>query len=84
MSSNKLFTIVFSLKESFFKAAYPLVNRYFGFEVMSVVSIDIHCGTVVFRLNETLHNRLGEGDVLSGQFRFIDKDLLVTLVLLTR
>lgn len=84
LSNNELFTVVFSLKESFFKAAYRLVNRYFGFEAMSVVAIDRQSGIASFRLNETLHDRLREGDVLSGRFRFIEENLLATLVLLDR
>lgn len=40
-------TLCFSAKESLFKAFYPLVNEYFGFEVVKVYSISdthIRCG----------------------------------------
>ena len=41
-----LFTIIFSVKESFFKALFPLVNTYFGFEAVRILSIDTSKKTV--------------------------------------
>lgn len=84
LSDNELFTVIFSLKESFFKAAYPLVKHYFGFEAVSVIDVDQSNGKALFRLNETLHDRLRKGAVFSGRFYFIEQDLLATLVLLDR
>lgn len=41
LSKNQLFTLIFSAKESFFKAAYGSVKEYFNFDAVSVCAIDV-------------------------------------------
>lgn len=66
-----LFTLIFSIKESFFKAAYPTVQACFDFSALSVVAVDAERRTIDCRLNETLHNsRLMKGQVFTGQFYY--------------
>lgn len=77
-----LFTLAFSLKESFFKAAYPLVGEYFDFDVISIAEIDQAKRAIKFHLNCTLHEKLPQGMVLSGAFHVLPEKQVVTLVLL--
>ena len=41
LTDNQLLTLIFSAKESFFKAAYKNVGHYFDFDVVSVKSLDV-------------------------------------------
>ncbi len=41
LSRNQIFTLIFSAKESFFKAAYGSVREYFNFDAVSVCDIDV-------------------------------------------
>lgn len=41
LSQNQLFTLIFSAKESFFKAAYASVGEYFDFDAISVSALDV-------------------------------------------
>ena len=40
LSPNLATTLIFSAKESLFKAIYPFVGEYFGFECAEVISVD--------------------------------------------
>lgn len=81
-SNNKplVFTLIFSAKESFFKAVYPTVKRYFAFDAISVVSIDWRQNTLLFRLNYTLHEKFMEGKLMECAFQILPDDKIVTLV----
>ena len=65
-------TIVFSAKESLFKALYPSVGRYFGFEAAKLTELDIQNNTFKFELVEELEGkicaskRLFTGTFISG------------------
>jgi len=84
LTDRHLFTILFSLKESFFKAAYRLVQGFFGFEAISVLALDRDSEVITFRLNQTLHKRLRQGAELKGRFRVISDSMVATLVTLPR
>ncbi|VVN08791.1 hypothetical protein PS664_03692 [Pseudomonas fluorescens] len=49
-----LLTLVFSAKESLFKALYPQVGRYFGFEAARVVAIQWAAGLLILRVTQDL------------------------------
>lgn len=49
-----LLTLAFSAKESFYKALFPTVNRYFGFETICLSQIDTSHGRIRFYLRQTL------------------------------
>ena len=52
---NKSFvTLVFSAKESIFKALYPSVGEYFGFEACELCAVDVAKKTLNFRLTGDL------------------------------
>ncbi|MEM0672023.1 4'-phosphopantetheinyl transferase superfamily protein [Dickeya oryzae] len=74
------FTLFFSLKESFFKAAYSHVGRYFGFEAISIFKIDFTHQSMDFVLKKTLSPRLVKGKILRGYFRVLPEQQYVTIV----
>lgn len=71
-----VFTLIFSAKESFFKAAYPFVRKYFGFETMSVISIDWKSQKLAFRLNQDIGRAFSHDTVLFAHFKAIDRRIL--------
>lgn len=89
MSAEQVVTLIFSAKESFYKAAFPLVDRFFDFDAVSLVELDISGRAFRFRLNQTLHPLLQEGDEWEGKFHVPDYEKLLrptvaTLVVLGR
>lgn len=52
------FTLIFSIKESFFKAAFPSVRRYFDFDAAEIVELDLEAGRFRLRLRESLDDGL--------------------------
>ena len=77
-----LLTLVFSAKESFFKAAFPQVKRYFDFNAVEIVGIDEALGLIEFRLVDTLSAGLVAGQVHRAHFDFIGGTSVFTAVLL--
>ena len=75
------FAIAFSLKESFFKAAYPTVEKYFDFNAVSINEIDSNQQTIEFVLNETLHEKFKHGMLLKGMFHLLPEEKVVTSVI---
>lgn len=65
MPFHHALTIVFSAKESLFKALYPSVGRYFGFEVAQLARLDTENNTFTLALVEPL-----EGDVCANRRLF--------------
>lgn len=49
LSDEELLTIIFSCKETLYKALYPNVKKFFGFEDAAVVELDLDNG--VFKIN---------------------------------
>lgn len=82
MTKDLIFTLIFSLKESFFKAAYPQVKRYFGFEAVALETIDSDNQQLVFTLREDLHDSLYKGRQIYADYRLLAEDQVVTRVIL--
>lgn len=62
-------TLVFSLKESLFKALNPLTGSYFGFQDAQVLELDLaEQGHALLRLSKDLSAQWPAGSELSGQF----------------
>ena len=62
-------TLVFSLKESLFKALNPLTDCFFGFYDAQVLDLEpIHQGRVRLRLGKNLSEQWQAGCELEGQF----------------
>ncbi len=70
-----LVTLTFSVKESLFKALYPLVQKRFYFEHAEVLEWDIH-GQVRLRLLTDLSSEWCTGRELQGQFGLHEGQLL--------
>lgn len=69
-------TLIFSLKESLFKALYPLVGIRFYFEHAELVNWDIHTGTARMRLLCDLDCKRRAGSELEGYFCHADEHLM--------
>lgn len=81
LTPQTLLTLVFSTKESFFKALYPSVNAYFGFEAVSVTDIDTRACEVHFVLETALAGgRWLAGHRFVAQYREPAPGVLATLV----
>ncbi len=68
-------TLTFSIKESLFKALYPIVGKRFYFEHAEVLEWDAS-GRVRMRLLTDLSERWGHGSELEGQFAVEGEHLL--------
>ncbi|RCU52483.1 hypothetical protein DU002_00490 [Corallincola holothuriorum] len=66
-TSALFYSLMFSVKESFFKAAYPYVKRYFDFDAVSVFDIDPH--NAYLQVNYDLHPRLMKGKTVTCSYR---------------
>lgn len=72
-------TLIFSAKESLFKALYPLVNIYFDFVDAEMIDIDEENGTFTLKLLKSLDKRFRTGAAFKGKYTKID-DSIVTLI----
>lgn len=86
---QQLVALIYSIKESFFKAAFPLVQRYFDFDAISLLEIDVSKGECCFQINTSLHPLLWQERRLKGRFSFpqiqgLDTCNIATLVVLAR
>lgn len=78
---NKNFvTLVFSAKESIFKALYPSVGEFFGFEACELIGLDPIKQNLCFRLTQDLSSDWQAGGVLNVSYLSMDKALETTLV----
>lgn len=82
LSASLLFTIIFSVKESFFKAAYPEVKRYFDFSSVSILRIDQKNKTILIQVNKTLSENLAFGKEILAEYRILPDENVVTIVTL--
>lgn len=62
-------SLIFSAKESLYKALYPTVKRYFGFDAASVVEIDPSCYRFRIRLQKPWADDLPTGSEWWGEYR---------------
>lgn len=76
-----LVTLAFSAKESFFKAAYEDVGRYFDFTAVKLTSLDIARGRLTLEVRELLSAALVPGVVRGLSFGFLDTGILYTACL---
>ncbi|MBN8429995.1 4'-phosphopantetheinyl transferase superfamily protein [Microbulbifer salipaludis] len=57
LSEQAATTLIFSAKESLFKALYPLVRDYFGFEVAEATALCLEEQILVLRLSESFASK---------------------------
>lgn len=74
----KLLTLVFSAKESFFKAAFSQCQAYFDFDAVELTGVDLACERLDFAVRHPLAPALGRGVVFSVAFCALDDDAVLT------
>lgn len=78
----QVFSLMFSVKESFFKAAFPEVGHYFDFSCVSVVAIDQGDQCIYLHVNETLSRHLTKGVTVKAHYQCLPEKKVITLVML--
>lgn len=73
-----LLTLVFSAKESFYKAAFPAVRRIFDFSAVRVSALDLQQGHLEFELREVLCPTLLPGMRRRVRLYRLDADTICT------
>lgn len=73
-----LVTLAFSAKESFFKASFERVGRYFDFSAVQVRKIDLAHARLELFVREPLANSLAPGTTRVVTFGFLDACTLYT------
>lgn len=77
---SEIFTLIFSFKESFYKAVYPYVKRFFDFNVIDVLEINWAQGKLVYKVNEFLTDGLDIGKTGEAYFFMPFENKILTLV----
>ncbi|MCC4621562.1 4'-phosphopantetheinyl transferase superfamily protein [Xanthomonas cassavae CFBP 4642] len=78
LALDALLTLVFSAKESLFKASFPAVGRYFDFSAAQLTGVDVAAGCLQLRLGESLCQSLPAGHLCHVGFGWVDAQTLVT------
>ena len=81
VSRETIFSLIFSIKESFFKAAYPSTGYYFGFEAVRVNEIDFTLNQFTLTLCQDLNATLVKGTSYLGNFKIVNGEVLSILVI---
>lgn len=71
--------IAFSAKESLFKALYPEVKCFFGFEAARIGSIDTAAHSIILELTQPLTPERKQGCQFNGQY-LIEENRVITLI----
>ncbi|QJD67285.1 4'-phosphopantetheinyl transferase superfamily protein [Xanthomonas campestris pv. badrii] len=75
---DALLTLVFSAKESLFKASFAAVGRYFDFSAAQLVQVQPAAGRLQLRLCETLCPQLPAGELCTIGFAWVDAQTVIT------
>lgn len=80
-NENELLTLIFSAKESLYKALYPTVQRFFGFETAAVREIDHLAGTFKIDLVSEISPSFGPAGRhrFEGRFKIVGETCLTVL-----
>jgi enterobactin synthetase component D len=81
LNPNELLTIIFSAKESLYKALYPKVNCFFGFEAAALKDIDVLNGTFQIELIKDISPIYGPKSRFhfEGRFKIVEGSCLTVL-----
>jgi enterobactin synthetase component D len=77
---EKAFTLVFSAKESLFKALYSKVGHFFDFSVAEVYRVSLSEGAFELVLLQDLHPSLKSGRKFKGYFQTINESVFTYIV----
>lgn len=77
-SLARLASTVFSAKESFFKAAFPEVGRFFDFDAIALGALDLAAGKLTFTIQEALSHRLHPGAQVAVHCQPVDEHTVLT------
>ncbi|KAA1184947.1 4'-phosphopantetheinyl transferase family protein [Photorhabdus heterorhabditis] len=80
LSPEQMFTLAFSVKESLFKALYPHVKRFFGFEAAEIITLSLENNEIILQLQETLTNNYPAGTIFRGQFIIYPQEILTLII----
>lgn len=72
LTHDQLVTLVFSAKESFFKAAFKQVGYYFDFDMVSLKSVDVDNGILTLTVEDSLCDKIKKGDNCTVEFEFLE------------
>ncbi|MDL5033560.1 4'-phosphopantetheinyl transferase superfamily protein [Pelomonas sp. APW6] len=78
MSLDERITVVFSAKESLFKAAFSSVKRYFDFSAARLSSLDLQSGRLELTLVEPLNQEFARGRRCELTFASLEGGFIVT------
>lgn len=82
LSFECLLTLVFSAKESFFKAAFAQVRAFVDFDAVNVEAIDVARRVIALRCRTELSEYLYAGRRFYAHFDFLDMGAIFTVVVL--
>lgn len=71
MARERLLTLVFSAKESFYKGAFGAVGRFFDFNAIELERLDLDGGSLRFTLAETLSPQFQLGQSVTVECRVL-------------
>ncbi|WP_322521668.1 4'-phosphopantetheinyl transferase superfamily protein [Guyparkeria halophila] len=74
-------SVIFSAKESFFKAAFPVVCRFFDFDALALVGAEMAGQRLIFRLRRSLAAGLGAGRKIEVEWRRLPGRVITATVL---
>ena len=74
-----LMTLLFSAKESYFKACFGVVRRYFDFDALELTGVDLARRTLAFTVTQTLCPEWQSGDRCHVQFMLLENGHVVTV-----
>jgi enterobactin synthetase component D len=72
LNPNIASTLIFSAKESLFKALYSAVNNYFGFECARLINIRSASNSLVFKLKSDFYRENGLNQIYTVHYNFDD------------
>lgn len=81
LDENLYRALVFSAKESLYKALFPTVQLFFGFETAALSHINESQGMFSIALQKDLHPNYLKGQILQGRFMFSESEVLTVIEL---
>jgi enterobactin synthetase component D len=78
LSEAVLMSVAFSAKESFYKAVYGVVGRFFDFSAVNIDVLDVERGEIGFTLTETLCPEWPRGGRWRAGFALLDTQHVLT------